>query len=143
MLQTNLIKAIDSDIDKHHKKASEMLSNVEAILALGLVILLLYFAPGVSERALPSLEEESKTEKAAYVTAIANFKTKYKADYFYVSHDDYQEHKKNHTATELIKSARDISIMESEDGLTLKAARIIAKLRVEDSKIEFILRALL
>lgn len=142
MLQSDIIKSIDSDIDKHHSKASEMLSNVEGILAIGLVILLIYVAPGIAERALPKLEEESKAEKVAYAAAVADFKAKYKVDYAYISHDDYKEHKKNHTVTETMESARDISVMERGDSFILPTARFIAKLKVEDSKIEFVLTIL-
>lgn len=142
MLQTDIIKAIDADIGKHHSKASEMLNTVQSILMLGLVVLLIYFAPGVAERQLPMLEEAAKTEVAAYEMAITKFKAKYKADYVFVSQEAYEQHKKNGTATEQIESARDISRMENGNGAALTAARLISKLRVEDSKIEFVLKLL-
>lgn len=89
-----------------------------------------------------SLVKMYEFEKAAYVAAIADFKVKYKKDYFFVSKDVYEEHKKNGTATELIASARDISEMEKGNGAPINAARFIAKFKVEDFKIEFVLKLL-
>lgn len=142
MNEMELIKAIDANIDKHHSKASEMLGVVQFTLFLGVVILFLYVAPGVSERAFPKLDEEAKAERVAYAQAKSDFEAKYKTKYYSISEKEFDKHVENGTADEKIKAAMEISTMDRGDGLPLKITSVISKLKVEDSKIEFVLKVL-
>lgn len=142
MDEKELIKAIDADIDKHHSKASEMLGVVQFILFLCMVILFIYVAPGISDRALPKMDEEAKAEKVAYAQAKADFEAKYKTKYYSVSKKEFERHVENGTADEKVKAAREISTMGRGDGLLLTVTSVISKLKVEDSKIEFVLKIL-
>lgn len=91
MQASEVIKAIDADIDKHYQKAGEMLGVVNAILAVAGLMLVIYFVPSMCERWLPGMEKEVARAEADYQEAAATFRETYKEKHIFISENDFKE----------------------------------------------------
>lgn len=139
---SELIKTLDTDIDKQHTKASEMIAAVQVIFLISIIMLFIYIAPGVSERALPYMQEKSTTKEATFNKAVIEFESKYQSKYHYISDGEYKVYVEKNALNEKIKVAKEISEMDKGKSTLLDVLILISKLKVEDSKIEFILNIL-
>jgi hypothetical protein len=137
-----LSETIDAGIDKHLSKASAMLNIVESILFIGAVILFLYFIPSLAESLLPELEKGDQQKTEAFNKAKNDFQAKFNKDFYKVSKDTYEEHKENNTLTPEIQNARKISLMDDGNSKLTDIVSFVSKLKVDEKKIEFILKIL-
>jgi hypothetical protein len=145
MNQTELIKAIDEDINKHHLKASDMLGVIWFLFFVIGVIFTIYIVPGIAERARPDLEKDAALEKSEHVMSVSKYEAMYKKQYISISKDEFEKLIKSGNVNDEVKTARLISKTDeniSSSSWWLKLARALAKLKVEDSKIESILKIL-
>lgn len=144
MLPSEVIKAIDADIEKHHKRAGEMLDVVNVILAVASLMLVIYFVPSMCERWLAGMEKEVEKVKADYEAAAAAFRETYKEKHIFISKEDFEELAERGTIDKKTTDARRVSQVRGTgffEALTV-IVQLIAGLKMEDSKIEFVLKML-
>jgi hypothetical protein len=142
MKYEEIVKAIDEDIEKHHQKASGMLGVVESVLTFGVIALLLYFVPSMAEKALPSIQAEAGQEKSKYEEAVRDFEGRYSKKFYSVSEDEYETLTENNAVTDAVREARTITKMNDGESKVLSLVAFVSALKIDDGKIEFVLKLL-
>ena len=92
-------------------------------------------APGIAERALPSLEADLTSEKESYRRSAVEFQRRFGKGVYYVSSDKYKELEKAGTLTPEIREAYSLGTAGPSSHF-VSGLKFTKALKVEESKME-------
>ena len=138
MENKKLIETIDEDIKKQITDASNMFGVVSSVLFIGILMLFLYIAPDIAT----TIIKDSNKSEIIYQNEIKEFEKQYKKEFSYISENEYEKLENNGSLTKEIKKMYEISKNNPKYNALYNIAKLIIKFKVEDRKLEFILKIL-
>ena len=137
-MKKTLIETIEEDIKKQTTDASNMFGVVTGVLFIGVFMLFLYLAPNIAKTILI----DYNTSLVQYNNLIKEFEKQHQEEFKYISKKTFKELEDNNSITIKDKLMYEISKHDPNNSTIFTISKLIIKFKVDDKKIEFILKIL-